>query len=558
MARIFAVFCALAGAALLVGPVVFHPFEVLGSYASEGPHHLARMAAHMQDDWNPWLFHAPREFPIAPRALNLSPATMVLMWPFWLAMPDVHGLALGWNAAWLLLFLAGAGGAWLLGRQLDDDPWVAAFLVSVVSSAAFLQDLPNVGRPETMILVAWPLHLGLLAAALKHGRAWIAGAALSFAFLAFQGGYPALFLGLAEPIVGLHLMRRLAWNRRGVAVIAVVALAGAVALAPWVVLAMEHPPAAIEVGRETLGGTPIRGLMPWGFASEVANWGVEPRTYLGAVLGLASLAALRFRWGRWAFPGVVAVLLLALGPDMRWQIDDDGVTGPAQLVHWLVPLAQPTIWARIGAILPILAGLAVIPLIRNRPAWALALGLGSFVEHTAVSTAWAPVSWPLDLDVAYDVPWVAPLGGRSACIGNAIPIPRGPHLAMRIQTLGWLDAQMPIDSNEPLIVRDGSTIGAPTAGCAQRDLYTLRGEGFTELIVLHGEFVTAEKTTELETVLGPGEPFAGGVLWDLPISTGDCDVPLMLRLKGAGEAPPEPPVDDSELPDRIRDRNDRQ
>lgn len=557
-ARLFAWATALVGLWLLIGPVLTEPFDVLGLYASEGPHHLARMAAHMQDDWNPLLFESPREFPVSPRPLNLSPSTMLLMWPFWLASPTPAGLALSWNAAWVLCFAGGALGAWMLGRQLDDDPWIAAFLVSVVSSAAFLQDLPNVGRPETMTLILWPLHLAFLAGALRgRGVAWIGCAAVSFAFLTFQGGYPALFLGLMEPWAALVLLARAGWSRRNLAILVGVALAGTATLAPWILLAIEHPPAAVEMGRETLGGTPIRGLMPWGFDEKVANWGVEPRTYLGVVLALAGLVSLRWREGRWALPGVVAIVLLALGPQLRWRIDDAGVTGPAQWIHDLIPMVQPTIWARIGALLPIAAGLAAIPLVRRHRGLAIGLGLASFVEHTVVSRAWEDVRWELIPQTSFDVPWIAPLGGRSASLGNALRIPRGPHLAMRIRTLGWLDSQMPIDSNEPLSNRQASTEGEPSVTCAARDLYAVRGEGFTELIVLHGEVIDAEMTASFERVLGPAEPFDGGVKWALPTEDSPCDVPLQLRLKGDGSrATPSTPSGE-ELPDRIRSRNDR-
>ena len=555
-ARVVAAICALIGAALLVGPVLLHPTEVLGLYASEGPHHLARLAAHMQDDANPLLFHGQRTVPVAPRALNLAPSTMLVMWPVFLLWPTVSGLALSWNVAWAALFGAGVAGAWWLGRELEESPWAAAVLVSVVASAAFVQDLPNVGRPETMVLMAWPLHLALLARALKDGGRWTVGAALSFAFLALQGGYPALFLGLLEPLAGLVLLQRTGW-RRAARVLPVVALAGVVALAPWVLLALEHPPAAVEMGRETLGGTPVRGLLPWGFSGQVANWGVEPRTYVGVVLGGAALAGLRWPMGRWATLALGVCVLLALGPEMRWTIDGQGVVGLAALVHAAIDLVQPTIWARIGVMVPILAGLAALPLVRGRPAWALALIGASFVEHTAVSRAWQSVRWELEPQVDYDVPWIAPLGGRSASVGNALKTPRGPHLATRVATLGWLDQQMPIDSNEPLLVREENTTPAPTAACAARDLYAVRLEGFTEVLVLHGEIVGADHTDRIAEILGPGEAFPGGVKWPLPTQDTPCSAPLLLGTKAGTNRRPDTPEVETELPDRILDRNRR-
>ena len=182
---------------LLLGPVLGAPTRrVLGTSDSEAPGHLWRFAAHLRalPHSGPWI-HPYEAGTLHPGEAILTPLSLLLAWPFFaLAGGGVAGVTLAWNAQLALALVVGAAGTWAFLREWlgEADPGgVAAAAGSViVACGAYLQEMPEIGRLETLTHFLYPAHLWLLYRATVSRRGnWDALLAVgSFGLLAMQGG----------------------------------------------------------------------------------------------------------------------------------------------------------------------------------------------------------------------------------------------------------------------------------------------------------------------------------------------------------------------------------
>ncbi|GDX81647.1 hypothetical protein LBMAG42_34580 [Deltaproteobacteria bacterium] len=499
---------------LLVGPVFAAPASaVLGTPDSEGPGHVVALALSLIGG-NPWLL------PEVPGALNpiranITPMATLLGWPFYAALGGLRGAALAWNAQWLVVSLAGSVGAWLFVRDWLGAAAPAAVAAALVASATSLHELPAVGRLEELALYAWPLHVALLyrAVVLRPGWPSVAAAAVSFASIAVEGGFASIYLACVEVPLAAALLRAAPDRRRAAQALSVVALAGILALAPFVWAHLEYPsPPQVHPHRgKTVVGLaqllPGGGNIPW-------RQGYHVRPYPGlALLSLAALAALVDRRARPWLLGGLTVLVLSLGPTLVWTPDSEAIVSlPARWIGAAIPSLPMTAWNRMGAlIVPMLAFSGAALAARWRwTGWILLLAA---VEHLAEGRPSGTRSWGIEPPPAlaaalYDGGLVQlPDDDLAMLWQHSVPAgqPAEPIFPDEPVLLAWLRSLAPTPVTKMRTRLPATTNLDPT--CVAFGAETLRGAGF-QTIALRTDDVAPEAAARIDRTLtlAPGPP----------------------------------------------------
>ena len=350
-----------------------------------------------------WMF--ARAWPGAPAAQDGQPGPVALP-----VMDPVH-LPLAWlgaavggaaGASWAVsladALLAFAGGH-ALARAVGLGRGPRAFAGVATASGPVLAGLLDFFITESATLGAFGLAL---AAAIDLSRrragaaARLVGAGL---LLAASGAYAAVFalsLGVILLALGGPLRRRRVLGPGLVA-----AVLGAIVLAP----------AWGTAGRLSARFLAVRATPPpfrpdWAelpvFGADLLTFALPQRaavhpskaTYLGLVLLLAALPALRLPVGRWLWAGVLGLVALSAGHWPTVAGHALGVRGPAaHLVALLPSLGAISHWHRaIAGALPLLATAAALACRRplRRPAGLVAL----CALVVADGLLGAPTAWP--------------------------------------------------------------------------------------------------------------------------------------------------------------------
>ncbi|MCB9760870.1 MAG: hypothetical protein H6739_13615 [Alphaproteobacteria bacterium] len=549
---------------LLMGPVLgAMTTQVLGAYDSEAGWHIWRHAAYLRTfaDPSPWI-HLPEHGARNPGAANLFPGSTLLSWPFYaLAGGGLRGVALSWNALHLLALLGGALGTWASVRLwLAEDPgrFAAGAATAIVAAGAYLQEFPDVGRLETLHQLLYPLHLAALLWTTQRPRQLLPllACTASFALMAMQGGFPALFLAIIEPPVALWCLVRSDDRRWSAVALGLTAGAGALALWPWIDAHQTWPSPALQ-GREGEISVALAQLLPGGRDIPFPR-GYHVTPYPGVVaLAAATAAALRDRSSRvWLLIAILAGCF-AVGPELRWTPSGPlWATGPVGLLRdafdWPIP---STGWSRIGTWFPTLLAMAAAPLLVGRPRVAVALALGACVDQLSFAPAWrhTEAAWVLppaqELRPLLDehTVWV-PFDDRSL---TWIQTREDPALrrypiqeSMELGTLRYLDRLVPGHaSGFRGLARRGPVPPPPSPACVVQDLRALSASGYAWLAFV-GDRVdddTLSKATQ-PILAGVGEPTlrsARGMAWRL---SGDWpDMGVCTESRPQPQRPPRHP-----------------
>lgn len=510
---------------LLLWPVLAAPASaVLGTPDSEGPGHVVALALSLIGG-NPWVLP---EIPGAlnPIRANITPMATILGWPFYAALGGLRGAALAWNAQWLWVALAGSVGAWLFVRDWLGAAAPAAVAAALVASAAALHELPAVGRLEELALYAWPLHVALLYRAVVSRPGWrpLVLAAASFAIIAVEGGFASIYLASVEVPLAAALLWAAPDRRRAAGTLATVALAGAIAVAPFIWAHLEYPsPPQLHPHRgKTVVGLaqllPGGGSVPW-------RQGYHVRPYPGvALLALSAIAALVDRRARPWLLGALMVLTLALGPTLVWTPDSEAILPlPARWIGAAIPSLPMTAWNRMGAlIVPMLAFGAAVLVARWRwTGWLLLLAAG---EHLREGRPSGIQSWEIEppprlAEALYDGGIVQlPDDDLAMLWEHSVPAgqPAEPIFPEEPVLLGWLRSLAPTPVTKMRTRPPAAGNLDPT--CVAFGAETLRGAGF-QTIALRTAAVEAEAAARIERTLtltlGPPQREAGVTFWPL-------------------------------------------
>ncbi|MDP2306955.1 MAG: hypothetical protein Q8P18_13100 [Pseudomonadota bacterium] len=550
---------------LLVGPVLWHPTtHALGAWESEAAWHMWRHAAWLRTfaTEGPWL-RMHEEGLRDPGEANLSPATTLLGWPaWWIAGGGIAGVTFAWNMLFVVVFVGAVAGTWDLVRAWlprDDTRMAAAAAAAIVAFGAFLHQAPGVGRQENIIQFLWPLHIAFLyRATVLPGRRFDPPlAAASFALITMQGGFPALFTAIVELPAALWCLAQASDRKRAFGILTLVAVAGAVALYPWVYANRLHPPPSLSVGRTGVISVPLAQLLPGGADVPFARgWHEAPYPGLVALLAAAG-AAVMHRASRFWFLLAAAVMLLMIGPEARWTLDasvlvEMPVSWLSRLPGWTIP---STGWARLGTFVPTLLALAIAPALVGRPRVAALVAVLAVADQLAYirSVPRTEATWELALPAELGDPdrpsvWL-PLDERGLTWLHAADEQMRRCTSQEqnntLPTLRWVEAVLP-GTPEGFVGRNraGGQGESPAPGCVERDAGVLADAGFARIVLLrdHGD------ATEVERVLraGLGAPVAEtdrGAAWVLASSPGAvCDLPIEAvgprKREESGELPP--------------------
>lgn len=378
------------GAWFLCGPALFHPFTLAAtSLYSEGPGHL----------WGLWL--ATMDFPEHYGFLRsadvgwpdtfsshlMDPINIVVFGPgYLLGGRGLRGAIFGWNLLHAAVPIIGAMGVWQLTRRLLGDhpsrPWAAMLgaLVFVVSPYFLLY--PQMGRTEYLPAVLFPWHLAffhrwmrrpspLAGAEVKLDEKpplWVGlAAALSLGAAALGGWYLAVFMALADGLLGLLWMRGLRFGE-AVGRIALVAVLSVTVTLPaaWALVNFGIPVdlngLTMEPARCIAGAALVRVFQ----TTTLPQLDFEP--YIGLLPLAAGLFVAVRRPKSEAAWLLVALFCLsfALGRRVAWNPTnlaacESGVPSPLALANWLVPsLRAMRSWTRIMVIASAFGAGAVI------------------------------------------------------------------------------------------------------------------------------------------------------------------------------------------------------
>ena len=511
--------------ALLLGPVWAAPASaVLGTPDSEGPGHVVALALSLLGG-NPWVL------PEVPGALNpiranITPMATILGWPLYAAVGGLRGAALAWNAQWLVVALAGSVGAWLFVREWLGSSVPAAVGAAVVSSAAALHQLPAVGRLEELALYAWPLHVAFAYRAVvsRPGARSTALAAVTFAAIAVEGGFASIYLAATEVPLALALLWAAPDRRRALPALALVAVAGAVAVAPFIWAHVEYPsPPQLHPHRgKTVVGIaqllPGGGSIPW-------RQGYHVRPYPGlGLLTLAIFGAFADRRARTWLLGAFVVLVLSLGPTLVWTPDSAAILPlPARWIGAAIPSLPMTAWNRMGAlIVPMLAFAAAVLVARWRwTGWFLLLASAEHLweGRTAGIQSWTVEPPPPLAEALYDGGVVQlPDDDLAMLWEHSVPAgrPAEPIFSEEPVLLGWLRSLAPTPVTK-MRTRPAATANLdPT--CVAFGAELLGSAGF-QVIALRTEGVDADAAARIDRVLsltlGPPKRETGVTFWPL-------------------------------------------
>lgn len=510
---------------LLLWPVLAAPASaVLGTPDSEGPGHVVALALSLIGG-NPWVLP---EIPGAlnPIRANITPMATILGWPFYAALGGLRGAALAWNAQWLWVALAGSVGAWLFVRDWLGAAAPAAVAAALVASAAALHELPAVGRLEELALYAWPLHVAFLYRAVVHRLGWrsLTLAAATFAAIAVEGGFASIYLASVEVPLAVVLLWAAPDRRRALLALGVVAVAGVLALAPFVWAHLEYPsPPQLHPHRgKTVVGLaqllPGGGGIPW-------RQGYHVRPYPGVVLlALALLTAIVDRRARPWLLGALAVLTLSLGPTLVWTPDGDAIVPlPARWIGAAIPSLPMTAWNRMGAVIvPMLAFAAAVLAARWRwTGWILLLAAGEHLWEGRASGVqrWVIAPPPALAEWLYDGGIVQlPDDDLAMLWEHSVPAgkPAAPIFAEEPVLLAWLRSLAPTPVTKMRQRPPATTNLDPT--CVAYGAETLLVGGFKG-IALRTEAVDPEAAARIDRALTLtlGQPLreAGVTLWRL-------------------------------------------
>lgn len=546
---VFASVAVLAAGLMLLGPVLAHPTtHVLGTWDSEAAWHMWRHGAWLRTfaTEGPWV-RAHEDGLADPNLANLSPASTLLVWPAWRVVGGgIAGVAFAWNILYAMVYAGAVAGTWMLVRAWlpkDKSCMAAAAATAIVAFGAFLHQTPAVGRQENIVQFLWPLHLAFLyRATVRPRRAFDPPlAVVTFAVLAMQGGFPALFTAIVEVPAALWCLAQSTERKRASAILALVAVAGVAALYPWIHANRLYPPAALAEGRLGTISVPLAQLLPGGGdVPFIRGWHEAP--YPGSVAILVALvAAVMHRASRFWLLLALGVMLLMIGPEARWTVDaieplaEMPVAWLARLPGWSVP---PTGWARLGTFVPTLLALAIAPALVGRPRVAALVACLAIADQVVYvrSVPETETSWDLALPPGLGDPhrpsvWL-PLDERGLTWLHAAPpeLRRYPFEEHNtLATLRWIEGVLP--GTPAGFLRTGRSRrggDSPLPGCVARDAGVMAAAGFARLVLLrdHGD------ATEVERVLraGLGEPVADtdrGAAWTL-VSAPEaiCDVAI--------------------------------
>ncbi len=438
-----------------------------------------------------------------------------------------------WNGVQLTWALLNLLSAYALTRALGAGRAASAVAGALLAASPVLLHEVAGGRPSSLVI--WP---GLSALALLvGGRRWQAGVAAGL--LAALQGEAYAWHGFVLILAGLPLVR---WDRAGLKVAAAAAIAGALAIAPYL-LWLADGLAAVPTDRPPAGYTalPLAGLLgldivPSRYRAHLLLLPLALAAAAGAAIGGRRGAARRAAGSsdaqgsaagaapstRGAVPGpstalralagAVIALGIALGPSISWDLGEPIAAGPWAWVSWAWEGARrmhhPVRATLIG--LPLLAAAGALGLegLRRalpRPAWWVIIAglLGS-----------SALSWKgMDEATTYAQP-PAPPFAEVAIPGEG---PVVDLLGMRGRTALSLQTVHGHPVAEPLWFRragggiEGQLDALSRGQAAPPSLWgQLRDQGFTYLLVFD-RFGDAPPAAEAQVREALGEPVAPGI-----------------------------------------------
>lgn len=512
-------------AGLLLGPILSSPAtNVLGAYDSEAGWHIWRFAAYLRQlpEQGPFVY-APEPMTRNPSLANLFPGTTLLAWPFfWAGGRGLSGVTLAWNACYAMALVGLSLGTWACVRAwLPEDPrrLAAATATVIAASSAYLQGMPDVGRLETLHQFLYPVHLAFLMwATLRRPTLWATtGAVVTMGLMAMQGGFPAMFVGLVEPLAAAWCLKESPRRLPAAGVIALTAIAGLLGLWPWIAAHQLHPSPAM-LGREGEIVVALEQLLPGG--AEVGfTRGYHVTPYLGVIAPLVGLvsavAAPRSR--PWLLLAALCGVVM-LGPELAFTRGGEALASlPSRWIAESTGLPIPqTGWSRMGTFATFMLAMSTAPLALRLPKASVALALLACVDQLCFLPAWSheEASWRLSPSASLraaldDGPAVlTPQDDQALTWLHALDDPSNRRWPMGdvdgLRTLRWVEQVAPPQVERFRgLGRKEKSLPPPHPNCVLLDGQRLRDAGFTWLIY-RGPRQTSEVNLQVLTVLERG------------------------------------------------------
>jgi hypothetical protein len=333
-------------------------------------------------------------FPDGFRADFMDPIDLVVFSPV-RRLTQSPGLA--WNALHVVWFAIGMVGCCALARRLAPGRvWAGPILLACGSLSAYFLAHDRFGRTEYLSALALPLCLAWLHDALFGEGSPVrpaVGAGVALGAMALGGWYVTVFALLVVPPIALAwaLASSRPWTRKIVGLVATGGVALALVLPAVISFAYgsEHFLATYaqrEVPTSPRSGVP--GVMPFLQQLRIpiprmGAVGLDQPAYPGALAMIGALLGLARPTVRRAIAGWLALLLWLLvwaaGIDIVLAhdpfLDPDGrvarsIPGlPRVLKHVIPATGAMTSWNRLGSIVGLVAGIALVRSLAAFPRW---------------------------------------------------------------------------------------------------------------------------------------------------------------------------------------------